>query len=257
MKNKDSKANSFVLMNDWIPLIRILNKQETDNLFRAIVDLTQGVAVDISVYGSENLTSVWEFLYPKLARNHAEWLEQRAKRSEAGRKGGIASGKARQGTLKQNEAMLNDGEANVNNAEAKRSKRLANEAVTVTVPVTVTDNTVSLTNITNADINTNGELLVRDRGTGEESPRTKRTKFVPPTLEELTQYIIENDYPVDPETWLAYYESNGFMIGKNKKMSSWKASVRYWAIRNREKEPPKPHIFPAQNNNGFSFLDID
>lgn len=257
MKDKDGKANSFVLMNDWIPLIRILNKQETDDLFRAIVDLTQGVAVDISVYGSENLTSVWEFLYPKLARNHAEWLEQRAKRSEAGRKGGIASGKARQVTLKQNEAMLNDGETNVNDGEAKRSKRQANEAVTVTVPVTVTD-TVSLTNNTNADINTNGELLVRDRGVGKE-PTPKKKKFTPPTLDEVTAYITEKNLPVDPERFFDYYQSNGWRISGKTPMKDWEATLRNWGRRNSEQVEPKstPHVFPAQASSSFSFFDID
>jgi len=58
-------------------------------------------------------------------------------------------------------------------------------------------------------------------------------KFQVPTLEEIRSYCTERDNGVDPEKYIDFYESKGWMVGKNK-MKSWKASVRTW-----EKNNPK------------------
>lgn len=60
----------------------------------------------------------------------------------------------------------------------------------------------------------------------------KKGLFVPPSLSELKEYIALNEYNVDPEQWLNFYESKGWLIGKVK-MKNWKAAVRTWAGRNK------------------------
>lgn len=57
--------------------------------------------------------------------------------------------------------------------------------------------------------------------------KKRERRFSKPTLEELRDYISEKGYHVDPERFMAYYESNGWMVGRSK-MKDWKASVRYW-----------------------------
>ena len=57
--------------------------------------------------------------------------------------------------------------------------------------------------------------------------RMKEIKSMSPTLEELKSYIQEKKYNVIAEKFLAYYESNGWMVGKNK-MKSWKAALVTW-----------------------------
>ena len=52
-------------------------------------------------------------------------------------------------------------------------------------------------------------------------------KFTPPTLEEVKTYCLERDNGIDPEAFIDYYESKGWMVGKNK-MKDWKAAVRTW-----------------------------
>jgi len=77
--------------------------------------------------------------------------------------------------------------------------------------------------------------LGKDRlGKDREDNSAKRTVFVPPTLEEVTQYCEERNRGVDPNKWYDFYLSKNFMVGKNK-MKDWKASVRTW-----EKDEPKP-----------------
>lgn len=55
----------------------------------------------------------------------------------------------------------------------------------------------------------------------------KSTRFVPPTLEEVQEYCKERHNNVDAERFIDFYESKGWMVGKNK-MKSWKACVRTW-----------------------------
>lgn len=50
---------------------------------------------------------------------------------------------------------------------------------------------------------------------------------IPPTLEEVTAYCKERHNNVDPQTFIDFYESKGWMVGKNK-MKDWKACVRTW-----------------------------
>jgi len=59
------------------------------------------------------------------------------------------------------------------------------------------------------------------------SKESKRRVFKPPTPEEVIEYCKERGNKVDPQRWLNHYESNGFMVGKNK-MKDWKAAVRKW-----------------------------
>lgn len=68
-----------------------------------------------------------------------------------------------------------------------------------------------------------------------ESQTTKR--FVPPTLEEVQAYCIERNNNVDPQRFIDYYTSIGWMVGKNKKMKDWKASIRTWERTEKERQP--------------------
>ena len=60
---------------------------------------------------------------------------------------------------------------------------------------------------------------------------TKPTKrFVPPTVDEVRAYCKERGNGVDPQRFVDYYSSNGWMVGKSK-MKDWKAAVRTWEQR--------------------------
>ena len=62
----------------------------------------------------------------------------------------------------------------------------------------------------------------------KESIDKKNTKhFTPPTVEEVKQYCYERHNSVDPQVFVDFYESKGWMVGKNK-MKDWKACIRTW-----------------------------
>ena len=56
---------------------------------------------------------------------------------------------------------------------------------------------------------------------------SKSVRFVPPTAEEVRAYCKERKNNVDPEHFIAHYESNGWKVGRNP-MKSWKSSVITW-----------------------------
>ena len=62
---------------------------------------------------------------------------------------------------------------------------------------------------------------------------------IPPTLQMISEYIQENDYNVDAEAFMDYYNSKGWMVGRNK-MKDWQASVRNWSRNEYGKKPKKP-----------------
>lgn len=62
----------------------------------------------------------------------------------------------------------------------------------------------------------------------KESIDKKNTKhFTPPTVEEVKQYCSERHNSVNPQVFVDFYESKGWMVGKNR-MKDWKACVRTW-----------------------------
>jgi predicted phage replisome organizer len=78
--------------------------------------------------------------------------------------------------------------------------------------------------------------------------KPKRTRFTPPTIEEVQAYCVERQNKVDAERFIDYYTSNGWMVGKNK-MKDWKSAVRTWE-RNGYNISPKT---TADKNNNFYF----
>lgn len=62
-----------------------------------------------------------------------------------------------------------------------------------------------------------------------------KRKFVPPTVEEVGEYIRGRgpEYQsIDPEQFVAFYRSKGWMVGKSP-MKDWHAALVTWAKRNR------------------------
>lgn len=70
----------------------------------------------------------------------------------------------------------------------------------------------------------------------EKDSKGKSSRFVPPTLQEVTDYVREKNYTVDPERFVNHYETNGWRVGKNK-MVSWKHAVANWQKSEPKKQP--------------------
>jgi|TARA_R100000152_G_C6743073_1_gene166805 hypothetical protein len=64
---------------------------------------------------------------------------------------------------------------------------------------------------------------------------SNKKRFKKPTLEEVNLYCKERNNNVSAETFINFYESKDWYVGKNK-MKSWKAAVRNWESRDKSKQ---------------------
>tara|TARA_R100001086_G_scaffold228414_1_gene147885 strand:- start:5740 stop:6357 length:618 start_codon:yes stop_codon:yes gene_type:complete len=62
----------------------------------------------------------------------------------------------------------------------------------------------------------------------------KNKYFKKPKLEEVLEYCLERNNNIDAESFINFYESKDWKIGKNK-MKDWKAAVRTWEKRKQKK----------------------
>ncbi len=70
----------------------------------------------------------------------------------------------------------------------------------------------------------------------EENSIDNTHNFKKPTIDEIESYCQERNNNVNANRFYDFYESKGWMVGKNK-MKDWKASVRAW-----EKEIKKDNV---------------
>lgn len=64
----------------------------------------------------------------------------------------------------------------------------------------------------------------------------KKTRFVPPSLEEVAAYCRERGNNVDPHRFLDHYTASGWMRGKTP-VKDWKACVRTWERQTAGESP--------------------
>lgn len=99
------------------------------------------------------------------------------------------------------------------------------------------DQTNTITN-TIQDINTRQDNQTRPNNISEFSfsggekkekikEKIKEEEFVPPTVDMVEEYCKERGNVIDPELFVAYYDSVGWVRGKYP-MKDWKAAVRSW-----------------------------
>jgi len=71
----------------------------------------------------------------------------------------------------------------------------------------------------------------------------KKALFKKPTLDEVKNYCILRKNNIEAESFIDFYESKDWLIGKNK-MKDWKACVRTWESRDKNN--------PKNNSKGMS-----
>lgn len=120
-------------------------------------------------------------------------------------------------------------------AKHREKKRLEECNVTCNADVT-------LRNATDIDKNKN---RTQNKNTTKET-KAKKSVFRAPTVEEVAAYCRERKNHVDAEHFVAHYEANGWMVGRNP-MKDWKAAVRTWERNGYDK--------PKKGPNGVELTD--
>ncbi len=67
----------------------------------------------------------------------------------------------------------------------------------------------------------------------KEDTNVSKKKFEPPTVDDVRAYCKERNNSVDPQIFVDFYSSKGWMVGKNH-MKDWKAAVRTWEKSSRQ-----------------------
>lgn len=74
----------------------------------------------------------------------------------------------------------------------------------------------------------------REMSASLQAMKPAKPRFIPPTLEQVSEYCLERNNDVDPQRFIDFYSSKGWMVGKTK-MVDWKACVRTWEKKSNGK----------------------
>lgn len=92
---------------------------------------------------------------------------------------------------------------------------------------------------------------------GDEKPKKKNSsnRFVPPSLDQVTNYCQERGNTIDPQRFIDHYESNGWKVGRNK-MKSWQAAVRTWEKNDKDGKQQKTFEQMKVDNTKQAMVDF-
>lgn len=180
------------LFVDYLDAIEPLGDAERGRLFTSLLEYARTGAAP-QLSGNER------FLFPmmraQIDRDIAALEEMSSIRSESGKKGGRPK--------KQEESKKAIGFS-----ESKKSKDKDND-------------------------NDKDKIKEKvEKKTGKADASRRSTTFQKPSPEEVEAYCKERGNNVDARRFYDFYESKGWLVGKNK-MKDWKAAVRTWECREK------------------------
>ena len=86
---------------------------------------------------------------------------------------------------------------------------------------------------------TNNQQATNKQLTTNKNEKKERMLFIVPSLQEVSDYCQERNNNVDSQKFFDFYESKGWMVGKNK-MKDWKAAVRTWEDKSKSNQVEEP-----------------
>lgn len=192
--------NSFVMYTDYMEQVSMLSREQRGDLFTAIM----AYASNTELPNMDGVTMMaFCFIRSQMDRDRSKYQETIEKRREAGKQGGRPK-------------------ANGSDEKAKKANGFSEKQTEAKKADNVNEND-------NVDVNVNENVDEdeKEKKKGTNVPKEK-SRFVPPSVENVTEYCRENDYRyVDANYFVDFYISKNWYVGKNK-MKDWKAAVRNW-----------------------------
>lgn len=87
--------------------------------------------------------------------------------------------------------------------------------------------------LTNDQPTTNQQLTTYNNDNNDNNDN-RVLKFVPPSLEDITKYIRENNYTVDPNAFLKYFTESNWIDSNGRKVKNWKQKIITWNGRGKQ-----------------------
>ena len=84
----------------------------------------------------------------------------------------------------------------------------------------------------------------KEKDKGEKKDKEKSatasplSRFKKPSVDEVREYVSEMGYHINPNDFVDFYESKGWLVGKTP-MKDWKAAVRTWESKEKAENPAK------------------
>ena len=192
--------DSFVFYKSFYEAIRNIPKESQLELYNAICEYSLfGTAPDLS---DGIAKAMFIIMQPIIDSANARYKA----RVENGKRGGRPRKKQDEDNLEETEQKPND---NLEETEQKPKQNL------------------------NDNVNDNDNDNVNDNNISKKAT----TKFKKPTIEEVQNYCKERNNNINAESFIDYYEANGWKVGRNS-MKDWKAAVRTWEKRGTKANKP-------------------
>jgi len=221
----------MVYFDDVLPSVQCLTLEDAGRLFIAMLQYGRdGIVPDFG--DSAGLNIAWNFIRPKIDRDNANYDR--------------AVLKSRYGAYKRE--AVKRGEVPLDFDEWFQTLQSAS------APIMSPSSPIKGTYPTATSNRQPQPQLEPAKGTGSmgtaspapTSDKKPRLRFVPPTLEEVTEYVRSRGSPVDPQGFIDFYAAKGWLIGKTP-MKDWKAACQNAESWERWKRPIRAETSDAMD----------
>ena len=200
------KKKSFVIYENWALMLSQMPNEDAGNLIKKICKYKLMGEVDEEYSAVDGIFQMIKVALDADAEKYEEICKMRREQGSKGGKQKVANGKQKVANANQKVA----------NGKQMGSKGVAKCSHTDTDTDTVTD-------------------TVTDTDTEKEREQKDISKIIPPKIEWVDEYCRSRNNTIDANRFCDYYESNGWKVG-SKKMKDWKACVRTWESREKERQ---------------------
>ena len=113
--------------------------------------------------------------------------------------------------------------------------------ISETPVIKISDFTFSENPITENPISENPtQLNTKESNTNKSNTKVIHMRYmIPPTIEMVEDYINEHGYNVNAHSFMDFYDSKGWLVGRTK-MKDWQAAVRNWSRNEKPKTSGNP-----------------
>lgn len=198
---------TFLMYSDVINYIDGLNDHQVAQLYKATLCYANGLPVEID---DPEVKGIWRVIKHNMDQNNAAYKKQCDRNKENVKK------RFQKKATEDNDTVRDD--------------TTCNETYDTVRPYTTV-------NDRNNDNDNDNDNDIKEKVLSNDSTKKKTAKrFIPPTIDEVRAYCSERGNFVDPESFISFYESNGWKVGRNT-MVDWKAAVRTWEHRDSRAAP--------------------
>lgn len=214
MVNSEGKPG-VVIYFDVVNALKMLDYPEKGRLFEAIMEYGQNGTVP--KFDNGMLTMAWAFVQPALDRDSLSYKATSLARQRA------AHGKwwkvyAEENGLDVNDVELKNAYIDRRIGELSEIREKCNS--TQTMQMHQED-----ANDANSNKNPSPSRTPSPAQTDIEGCKPHKKTFVPPTVEEVAEYVRQRGSKVDPRVFIDFYAAKGWLVGKVP-MRDWKAACR-------------------------------